>query len=307
MKQQQWWRIAIILISAIILGGIYYLLTRVNVLINPTLYLRGRLSALLIWSWFLLLVISATHMIFQTKRRNKYSEELEKLRYENKITRHRFLQRLDHELKNPLTAIRAGLTNVTSDHLSDYVAKEITAIQSQAVRISRLVADLRKIASLEDMTLEVMEISITDLLQETVDSIKSRNNPVDQELILITPSAPWPLPPILGDPDLILLAVLNLIDNALKFTDPGDTIEIRASEEGKYIAIEVADTGRGIPEEEQDRIWEELYRGSQSHGIAGSGLGLPLVKSIVNIHRGRVTLRSEPGRGSVFCIYLPIP
>jgi two-component system OmpR family sensor kinase len=307
MKKQQWPIIAAILVSGIILGGTYYLLLHMDLISNPIIYLRGRLSALLLWSWFVLLVISEAHLIFIAKRISKQHRELETLRNEDKKNRHRFLQRLDHELKNPLTAIRAGLTNITSEPLSDYVAKEVTVVQSQAVRISKLVADLRKIASLEDMTLETVEISITDLLQETVDIIKSRNNLEDRELILITPSAPWPLPSILGDPDLILLAVLNLVDNALKFTNPGDTIEIRASEEGKYIAVEVADTGRGIPEEDLDRVWEDLYRGSQSHGIPGSGLGLPLVKAIMNKHGGKTTLRSKLGCGSVFCLFLPIP
>ena len=79
---------------------------------------------------------------------------------------------------------------------------------------------------------------------------------------MILPQAPWPLPNINGDPDLLLLAVHNLLDNAVKFTLPGDTIEIRAFEDANQIVIEIADTGPGIPGEEIILVWDELYRGT---------------------------------------------
>ena len=136
--------------------------------------------------------------------------------------------------------------------------------------------------------------------------VKAQDDLEDRQLLLITPSAPWPIPEIQGDPDLLMLAVHNLIDNALKFTAPGDTVEIRAQEEGRNVVIEVADTGRGIPNDEQNRIWEELYRGRGSRNIPGSGLGLPLVKNIIKKHGGYVDLRSKPDQGSVFRLHLPL-
>ena len=101
-------------------------------------------------------------------------------------------------------------------------------------------------------------------------------------------------------------AVHNLVDNALKFTAPGDTVEIRAFEDGATVVIEVADTGPGIPEEEMPHVWEELYRGQGARGVQGSGLGLALVQAIVERHCGQTGLRSRAGQGTVFTLRLPL-
>jgi two-component system OmpR family sensor kinase len=102
------------------------------------------------------------------------------------------------------------------------------------------------------------------------------------------------------------LGIYNLLDNALKFTRPGDTVEVRAYEDGAFVAVEVADTGPGIPQEELSRVWEELYRGQGARGVPGSGLGLALARAIVERHGGRVTLRSRAGQGTVFAVRLPV-
>jgi two-component system OmpR family sensor kinase len=108
-----------------------------------------------------------------------------------------------------------------------------------------------------------------------------------------------------GDWDLLFLATYNLLDNAYKFTRPGDTVEVRAIEEADSVVIEVADTGPGIPEEELPRVWDELYRGQGARGIPGSGLGLALTRAIVDRHGGGVALRSRAGQGTVVTLRLP--
>ena len=127
----------------------------------------------------------------------------------------------------------------------------------------------------------------------------------DQLLSLILPNAPWPFPEVKGDPDLLLLAIHNLLDNAIKFTAPGDTIEVRAFDDGSDIVIEIADTGPGIPEIEINRVWEELYRGELTRGVPGSGLGLSLVRAIIDKHGGKVGLRSKTDQGTIFSVHLP--
>jgi two-component system OmpR family sensor kinase len=122
---------------------------------------------------------------------------------------------------------------------------------------------------------------------------------------LILPQAPWPLPSISGDGDLLLLAFLNLLDNAIKFSEPGDTIEVRASEDGRMVVVEVADTGPGIPEEELPYVWQELYRGQGARGIPGSGLGLALVRVIIERHGGQVNIRSRAEQGTIVIVRLP--
>jgi two-component system OmpR family sensor kinase len=219
--------------------------------------------------------------------------------------RRRFLRRLDHELKNPLTAIRAGLANLTESP-SDAARREaLASVEAQTLRLSRLSADLRKLAELEVRLVERSPVDVPALLHEAFSMAQEQPGADERHLNLSIPQAPWPLPKIQGDPDLLLLAVHNLLDNALKFSRPGETIELHAFEDGAEIVIEVADTGPGIPEDEQPHVWEELYRGVGGRGIPGSGLGLALVRAIAERHNGRVSLRSRLGQGTVFTLRLP--
>lgn len=219
--------------------------------------------------------------------------------------RRRFLQRLDHELKNPLTALRAALANLTEAPTDALQREALAGIETQAMRLSRLVADLRKLADLETRPIEHAPVDITTMLEEALALAQERPEAAERRLTLSLPRAPWPLPAVAGDRDLLFLAVHNLLDNALKFTRPGDTVEIRAFEDGATVIIEVADTGPGIPEDEVPHVWEELYRGQGARGTAGSGLGLALVRAIALRHGGQVHLRSRVGQGTVVTLRLP--
>jgi two-component system OmpR family sensor kinase len=220
--------------------------------------------------------------------------------------RRRFLRRLDHELKNPLTAIRAGLANLASAPNQNPREEVIASIDTQTLRLSRLAGDLRKLAELEIRPLELTQVDSASLLQEVFDLAESQPGAAGRSLRLTLPQAPWPLPHIQGDRDLLFLALHNLLDNALKFSGTGNTIEMRAHEDGSSIVIEVADTGPGIPAEEIDQVWEELYRGQGARAVPGSGLGLPLVRAIVTRHGGQVGLRSRTGQGTVVTVRLPV-
>jgi two-component system OmpR family sensor kinase len=109
-----------------------------------------------------------------------------------------------------------------------------------------------------------------------------------------------------GDFDLLVLVAHNLLDNAIKFTRPGDTLEVRAFEDGASVVVEVADTGPGIPEDELPHVWEELYRGSSGRGVPGSGLGLALARAIILRHGGQLAMRSRAGQGTVVTVRLPL-
>ncbi len=217
----------------------------------------------------------------------------------------RFLRRLDHELKNPLTAIRAGLANVAELPPGEARREALTSVDNQVLRMSRLAADLRKLAELEVRPIERVRVDIHNLLKDAFNMAQEQPGAAERHLSLSIPQAPWPLPSIQGDADLLLLAVHNLLDNALKFSRPQDTLELRAFEDGAEVVIEVADTGPGIAENNQPHVWEELYRGEASRGIPGSGLGLALVRAIAERHNGRVDLRSRVGQGTVFSLRLP--
>lgn len=220
--------------------------------------------------------------------------------------RYQFLRRLDHELKNPLTAILAGIANIASADTGDIYQLPLESINSQAQRLRRLVGDLRKLSDLETRALEREPVDLNVLLPELFALIESEPEAENRQLVLAIPRAPWPLPTVSGDWDLIFLAVYNLLDNALKFTQPNDTIELRAAENERAVVIEIADTGAGIPAEEIPRVWDELFRGEGAQTVPGSGLGLSLVRAIVIRHGGDVALRSRPQQGTVVTMRLPV-
>jgi len=236
-------------------------------------------------------------------------DQIEKIQVEATIQyaedRRRFLRRLDHELKNPLTAILAGLANLSIVETQDDRSVSLISVQTQVNRLRRLVAELRKLSELETRPLDRGSIDMTELLEDVFELAKDHPEVEERVLSISIPRAPWPLPTINGDRDLLILAFHNLLDNAFKFTNPGDTIEMRAFEDGANVVIEIADTGPGIPIDDQPHIWEELYRGESARGIPGSGLGLALVRAIVTRHDGTINLRSRSNEGTVFTIRLP--
>jgi signal transduction histidine kinase len=300
----KWWMWILSLLPAG-LGILVSILAINGIISNPVLFLRGSLAALASTIGVIISIITLVTLLVWNQNRRKQESGIQYIKNQASEDRRRFLQRLDHELKNPLTAIQAGLTNITTQPLDEYVYEEVSAVQDQVLRVSRLVSDLRKLAALEITSLEITTVNMADLLTEVISALEDRVISQDRRLSLILPNAPWPLPDVEGDPDLLLLAIHNLLDNAIKFTSRGDTIEVRAFDDGSEIVIEVADTGPGIPEQEIPRVWEELYRGEQARGVPGSGLGLPLVRAIIEKHGGIVGVRSKPDHGTVFIMRLP--
>ena len=220
--------------------------------------------------------------------------------------RRNFLRRLDHELKNPLTAILMGVANLTNTAHDPYSKEYIDSIESHAARLSALTSALRRLADLEKQPLAREKIDLCGLLKETFDLVTELQHAEGKNLSLIMPEAPWPLPKITGDRDLLQLAIHNLLDNSLKYSRADDTVELRALEDGSHVVIEVADTGRGIPSVDLPNIWQELYRGQNALSIPGSGLGLPLTKSIIEQHGGTILLRSRMGEGTVVTVRIPL-
>ena len=224
--------------------------------------------------------------------------------------RNQFLGRLDHELKNPMTALRIALSNANSELLSEGAETSLALAGAQMERIERLLSDVRKLAELETARLDLSIVEPAELLHELVDSVRSAYPLRAADLRLVVQGVPRPLPAARVDPDLIFLALYNLVSNAVKFSEVGDLVEIRASEEKSeddtWLRIEIADSGPGIPEHELVHIWEELRRGSNSASVEGSGIGLSIARVVIERHSGRVTAHSLLGQGSVFTVRVPL-
>ncbi|MAU00905.1 MAG: sensor histidine kinase [Anaerolineaceae bacterium] len=271
---------------------------------NPVLYVRISLSTAVLLTGLFTTILLTAALWQHFRQREQLARQKQELRAAAAEDRRRFLQRLDHELKNPLMAMRAGLANVSDGH-DETTRQALDSINAQTVRLSQLTADLRKIAELETRPLEFTPVETGALLEELFELARDHPGSQGRKLTLTVPQAPWPLPPVLGDRDLLFLAIYNLLENALKYTAVTDAIELRAREDGRFVTVEVADTGPGIAAADQPYVWEELYRGDAARGASGSGLGLALVKAIVERHGGQVALSSRPGQGSLVILRLP--
>jgi len=237
----------------------------------------------------------------------KASRMIENATREVEQGRRRFLRRLDHEMKNPLTGLRAALVNLQEAQSKDERIRAADNAKRAQERLSVLLADLRKLADLDDRQVERARVDVPDLLNDVVDAARSIPAYEGRNINLFITSVPSPFPYVTGDRDLLVLALYNLVENALKFTSADEPVEVRALEDGKAVVMEVADSGAGIQSEDLPKIFEELYRGSNARGIEGSGLGLALVNRIVTLHGGQLFVRSrqEGPRGTVFTVRLP--
>lgn len=221
----------------------------------------------------------------------------------------RFLGRLDHEIKNPVTATRAAAAGLRQARDDDERVRLTAILDSQTARLAALVADLRKLGEIEQQELEHELVDLTEVVADAVEDrlAQAAAAGARREVVVTMPQVPWPLPVVRGDMDLLYLAVSNVLGNALKFSPAGSVVEVRGSEQDATVTIEVADAGMGIPPDEIDTVLDELARGRDARGVPGSGIGLALVRAVVERHGGRVALRSRPGSGTVVTLTLPRP
>jgi len=287
------------------LGGLLTLFFWRGWLHNPIVFARADLGSILGIGGLLLAAMVGVEWKRWRRSERKRKNLVNLFQAQSAGERHEFLRRLDHELKNPLMAMRAGLANLNGTKLDEPQHEIIESVETQTLRLSRLLADLRKLAELEIRPLDCAPVELSELLQEVVMVSQERSDADERHITLTLPQAPWPLPPVPGDHDLLFVLFHNLLDNAIKFTQPGNMIELRAFEDGSSVVVEVADTGPGIPEEEVPLVWDELYRGENARGVPGSGIGLALVRAITERHAGWVSVRSRLGQGTVFTIHLP--
>jgi len=242
---------------------------------------------------------------WQLDRLARRERELEQKAQEG--ANRRFLRRLDHELKNPLTIIRLGVVNLKqSPNLTTEQTSSLDRIGQQVQRLQTLVEDLRWLTELEEGKLERAIVNLQDVLEESVEMVRAIPGRSERKIDLSLQEAPWPMGAVQGDRDLLILAFRNLLDNALKYSSEEGQVQVRATDDGNTAEIEVADTGSGIPEDEMPHIFEELYRGRQAKRVEGSGLGLALVQRIIRLHAGDIIVRSRDQQGTVMTVRLPL-
>ena len=210
-----------------------------------------------------------------------------------------------HELRTPLTAIKGYLETFEEEN-SETQKSFIQIIRRNVDRISNLVSDLLLISRLEapEPRFSREKVDLPSIAGDVMKLIERLSQDKDIELKMDIPAGIA----INGDPFLLEQLLINLLDNAVKYTEHGE-VTLRARQAGERVAIQVMDTGMGIPKENLSRIFERFYRvdKARSRQLGGTGLGLSIVKHIVQLHDGEIEIESHPGRGTVFTIHLPAP
>lgn len=220
-------------------------------------------------------------------------------------TMRRFVADASHELRTPLAVIR-GEADVALDHdrkPAEY-KESLAIIQDEARRLTRLIDDLLNLARADagHVNLRVEEFYLNDLLAECCRSVQGAAGAKNIGLKCESPGDVA----YRGDPELMRRLVLNLLDNAIRYTPPGGKVSASLEAANGNLRLQVADTGAGIPPEAARHIFERFYRGDQarSRQDGGFGLGLSIVKWIAESHRGTVELSSQTGVGTTFTVLL---
>ncbi len=246
-------------------------------------------------------------ILFIVKERMDYWQQhsLEQTRRETMAEHRRFMRRLDHELKNPLTALHAGLSTLLLTLSRPDERNLVQTLSAEVQRLSYLVSNLRKLAELETLPLDVSSIDLRQFAEEIKELVQEREDIHSRYFMVEVPPDDGSLPPLAADHDLLLLAVHNLVDNALKYSQPGDKITLRVYSDQNALWIQVTDTGIGIDETEVASVREELYRGQNAREIPGAGIGLSLVEAIIQRHNGLMHIASRAGEGTTVTLSIP--
>lgn len=220
-----------------------------------------------------------------------------------------FVANVTHEIRTPLTAILGYLETIRDGAIEnpEEARKFIDIILKHARRLNRLVEDLLTISKIElgEMNFHIEDISLNDIMTNVLPLMEP--NAVLKNIALDN-LIPEKLTPVRADRDRLTQIIINILDNAVKFTPDNGKIIISAEEEGGFVLVKVIDTGIGIPREEIERLGERFYRvdKTRSRELGGTGLGLSIVKHLMTAHGGRLEIESQLGHGTKVSLYFPV-
>lgn len=241
--------------------------------------------------------ITVLHDITDTKKMDQLKSE--------------FVSMVAHEIRSPMNSVLMQLKVMLDGLAGDVTTKQNEILTRASDRIKALVAmstELLDLARIESglITQEKEKLNLAPMLADQVNFHQPKADEKHIKLVLRLPEPD--LPPVLANPTNMEEVLVNLITNAIKYSPENTTVVVEAKADGEYLRISVADQGFGLSPEDQERIFDRFYRvkNEQTRYITGTGLGLPIVKSIVEAHNGQIRIESEPGQGTTFHVLLPV-
>jgi len=215
---------------------------------------------------------------------------------------------VSHELRTPLTAVKGLVETLRDGAVDDLGARDrfLASIENETDRLIRLVNDLLTLSRVDAQALPLHRerFDLADLARATVDALTAQAAERQVSLIVTGPSVH-----VHADADRIRQVLVNLLDNAIRFSPSGQVVSVSISPSPNEVTVAVQDHGPGIPPAEQRRVFERFYRADRSRARkseGGAGLGLAIAQALVQAHGGRITLESNPSQGTTVRFTLPI-
>lgn len=215
-----------------------------------------------------------------------------------------FISNVSHEMKTPIAIIKNHAELLQAEHIAEEQRKEYAkSVENAAVRLSDLIGNILKLNKLENQRI-TPDIKVYDVCRQLCESILQFEEAWDEkEIDLETEIEDAAM--IRADASLVELVWNNLLSNAIKFTEPGGRVAVSQTSDEAQIKISVSDTGCGMSRESMEHIFDKFYQGDTSHSKEGNGLGLALVKRVLELMDGEIQVVSEEGKGSTFTVVLP--
>jgi two-component system sensor histidine kinase SenX3 len=216
-----------------------------------------------------------------------------------------FVANISHELKTPVGALALLAEAVHGEDDPAVVDRLSLKMVFEAHRVARIIEDLLELSRIElSGQREATATSVGLLVAEAVDRVRSLMQTRDVRVVVDEPSR---RSAVLGDRRQVVSAIANLVENAVKYSEPGALVEVHSRTDGQWVEVDVVDHGMGIPARDLDRVFERFYRvdRARSRETGGTGLGLAIVRHVATNHGGTVHVQSQEGVGSTFTLRLP--
>ncbi|KPK45555.1 MAG: hypothetical protein AMJ77_07190 [Dehalococcoidia bacterium SM23_28_2] len=219
-----------------------------------------------------------------------------------------FVANVSHELRTPLASIKSVIETLEGGALEDETAARdfLSRADAEVDRLVQIVEELLELSRIESGELPMSQEPV-EMASVLADAVERLRRQAEKQGLSLTVDIAADLPPIIGDAERLARVVVNLLHNAVKFTPAGGSVHVWAGLAESAVVVKVTDTGVGIAPEDLPRIFERFYKSDRARASGGTGLGLAVVKHIVEAHGGTVGVESEPGQGSTFSFAIPVP